>query len=155
MLKKKSDYLSLYYWAGRVLCIFWYTSSLCTAWLFACGLPFQFHGGIFQRRSENCVLQSFSISFTLSKAEHLMYWSYLQVFFCKLPVSLAYFSFFNQFIGFYLLDFRRAFSHMRGWYRLMFSPSVCHVFSALLPELFQQSSSCVFLHNPCICFCCS
>lgn len=70
----------------------------------ACGMPFQFRGGVFHRRSENCVLQSFSISFTLSKVEHLFLCiSYLQVFFCKLAMFWPVF--FNQFIGFYLLDF--------------------------------------------------
>lgn len=45
--------------------LFMYSLAVCL-WL-----PFQFHGGIFQRRSENPVLQSFSIFFTLNKVEHL------------------------------------------------------------------------------------
>lgn len=82
-----------------------------------------------------------------------MYQSYLQVFFCKLPGLWPVFLFLISLLVLTSLILEELL-HMRGWYRLMFSPSVCHGFSALLPELFQPSSSCVFLHNPCICFCC-
>lgn len=108
---KKSDYLSIIeleeffvYFDTRPL----YVPRGCFP--VACGMPFQFRGGVFHRRSESCVLQSFNISFTLSKVEHLFLC--IEAIYKSFSVNcpcFGLFFFFNQFIGFYLLDFKRAF----------------------------------------------
>ena len=73
-----------------------------------------------------------------------MYRSYLQVFFCKLPVSLACFSFFNQFIGSYLLDFRRAFTYEGLVQAYVFTQRVSWLFSSASRAFPAEFLLCVF-----------
>lgn len=126
---KKSDYLSIIeleeffvYFDTRPL----YVPRGCFP--VACGMPFQFRGGVFHRRSESCVLQSFNISFTLSKVEHLFLCieAIYKSFSVNCPCFGLFFFFLISLLVFISLILKELL-YVRGWYKVMFSPSVCHL----------------------------